>query len=237
MMDKLLNFLILLFSLIIVVSLGVIFLFYNPSVVTNHFEKVPLSITREIGREKRKVKHSQLEAQVEEEKVPQEVKKRVNEIKEVISNYLVYLQYGSERKPSLVLKVELGKLYLLTYYLMAWPFVKVELNGYATFTPDKAYLCRGLIVLEIPARGLLPPEVSRGVVEDYGALLTFSGSEVKAVPFVKGECRENGFVFNLAGEFSGVCFGGDFIDSNQLYREVPQNCRIVYQKEVGNGDL
>ncbi len=242
--DKLLNFLIVLFSLIILVSLAVIFIFYNPSVVTEHFKKGPEKerVEAQGTPETGGISPPEIETQVSREGAPPEVEERVKELRSVLTNYLVYLKGGLERRPALVFKVEPKdkgvKLYLLTYYPMEWPFVKVELGGYGNFFPERVYLCnQGLIIVEVPVRGLFPPEVSRGRVEDYGALLTFSGGRPQTLPFESGKCDRNGFVFDLAGEFAGVCFGGGFIDAGELYNQVPRTCKIIYQKEGSDGDL
>ncbi len=237
MKDKLLNFLIVLFSLIIVVSLIVIFIFYNPSVVTEHFKEKP---KRESGTEvslqtSQEIPSPTVEPEAQLGEVPQEVEERVKELGEALTNYLVYLKGGIGSKPALVFKVKPQdrgvNLYLLTYYPMEWPFVRADLGGYGAFPLEKVYLCRGgLLVLQLRVRGLFPPEVSRGKVDGYGALLTFSGGKPQTLPFEEGKCIKNGFVFDLAGEFAGVCFGGEFIGADQLYEEIPQACKIIYSK-------
>ncbi|WP_456419817.1 hypothetical protein, partial [Thermovibrio sp.] len=160
MKDKLLNFLIVLFSLIILVSLAVIFIFYNPSVVTEHFKKGPEKerVEAQGTPETGGISPPEIETQVSREGAPPEVEERVKELRSVLTNYLVYLKGGLERRPALVFKVEPKdkgvKLYLLTYYPMEWPFVKVELGGYGNFFPERVYLCnQGLIIVEVPVRG------------------------------------------------------------------------------------
>ena len=242
--DRLLNLLIILLVLIIVFSLGVIFIFYNPSIVTGHFagKRTPSHSVGAPEKTGEGIKPPSPGVSASTGEIPSDVEERVRELAQVLTDYVVYLRGGLKERPALVFKAEPDKrgvrLYLLTYYPMEWPFVKVELNGYGTFTPERVYLCRGgLVIVELSVKGLFPPEVSRGRVEDYGALLTFSGGKPETLAFGSGKCDRNGFVFDLAGEFAGVCFGGEFIDAGELYSEVPQACKIIYEKEEENGDL
>ena len=239
MKDKILNVLIALSALIILLSLAVIFIFYNPSSVTGHFKK---ELPKEQQTQALPSEALTPEAEaLEEEDIPKEVEERVKELFPVIDTYFVRLKCGVERRSALVLKsIPSGKgvkLYLLTLYPMEWPFTKLELE-LGSFSPERVYLCGGgVILLEFNLRGFFPPEVSVGDVEDYGVLAVPRGSSIEVSVFKKGECKENGFVFNLAGDFAGVCFGGKFIGARELYEGAPNSCKIIYQSgrmEDGN---
>ena len=244
-----LNFLIWLLAIIIAVDLTAIAYFYfeYKSVPKEFSPKVKLETKEPTYHQTRQLPKPSIPSKGDEEALkaqqgdlPDALNERAEELEKVVSNYFVYLRSGIERKPALVLKVipQGGEtlLYLLTYYPMEWQFVKVELGGYK-INPQRVFLCEeGLVVLEAKVKGLLPPEVSRGELGDYGLLVSFESFRLKGELF-KGACKRNGFVFNLAGDFSGVCFGGTFISSSKLYSEVPDNCKIIYQKEGKDGNL
>jgi len=231
--NKLLNFLIALFVLVILLSLGLIFVFYNPSVVTDHFKKD----TSGGSSVSQGLPPPEVEPEVEEDAVPPEVEARVKELASVIDGYFVRLKCGIEKKPALVLKAvpkgEWIELYLLTLYPMEWPFTKLELR-FGSFSPGRVYACRGgVLVVRFKLRGLYPPEVSRGELDQFGVLVVPEERFVEVYPFKEGECTKNGFVFNLAGDFVGVCFGGEFVSARELYEEVPGSCKIIYKSERG----
>jgi len=227
--EKLLNLLIALSVVVILLSLAVVFIFYNPSIITSHIKK---EVKREAQVEEG-ISPPEPQVEVEEEGVPPEIEERVRELAPVIDGYFVRLKCGIERRPALVLKAvpegKKVKLYLLTLYPMEWPFTKLELQ-FGSFSPKRVYLCRnGILLMEFELQGLFPPEVSKGEVDQYGALAVVEGNSVKVLPFKKGECTQNGFVFNLAGDFAGVCFGGEFVGAEELYGGAPASCKIIYK--------
>jgi len=232
--EKLLNLLIFLSVVVILLSLGVIFVFYNPSVITGHLKK---EVKRESSLQEGGIDLPEPQIEVEEEGVPPEVEERIKELAPVIDGYFVRLRCGVERRPALVLKAvpegEKVRLYLLTLYPMEWPFTRLELQ-FGSFSPKRVYQCKGAVLLiEFELQGLFPPEVSLGEVDQYGALAVVEGSSVRVQPFKKGECTGNGFVFNLAGDFAGVCFGGEFVDGKELYGGAPSSCKIIYKSSGG----
>ncbi|WP_457681125.1 hypothetical protein [Thermovibrio sp.] len=245
MKEKLLNFLIFFFSLVIVVSLAVIFLYREPQSFSHAPSKVSSSSLKESSPSSSSSVESSSLSKPEKEKgsenFPPEVLDKVNSLYQVLTSYLTYLKGGIGEKPSLIFKVGvdsgINRLYFLTFYPMEWPFVKVSLNGY-NFSPSKVYLCdNGLLLVEVDLHGLFPPEVPKGSLGDYGVLLTFTSSGPEVEPFKPDNCNYNGFVFNLSGELAGVCFGGNFIDAQSLYSQVPSSCKIIYNKEEVNGNL
>ncbi len=235
--EKLLNLLIAFLVAVIVVSLIVIYLFNNPSVITNRIkvkrvEKIPLSATG----------NQTLEGNETQGEVPEEVLKRIEELKSIIPTYIFYLKCGIEKKPAVILKAEQTKegtdLYLLTFYPLEWSFTQGDLKNYGTFKVKSAYICKGgTVVVKLKLPGLFPPQVEMGEVSKYGVMVNYSGKELNFSLFEEGNCTANGFIFNLAGELAGVCFGGNFIGSRELYKEVPKDCRLIYREEKGNGDI
>ena len=178
-----------------------------------------------------------------EEDVPDEVLSQVENLKPIVTSYFVTVKNGPSVYPALVFKVNSnGKgltLYLLTFYPMEWPFVKVNVLGERFGSPGKVYRYPGgLLLLEYSVRGIFPVEVERGKVGDYGVLVTWTGNsfDVGVYDSKKG-CTDNGFVFNLAGDFAGVCFGGNFYSAEELYSTVPDVCTLTYEKEEGSGNL
>jgi len=237
--EKLLNLLIALSAVVILLSLAVIFIFYNPSIITGHIKK---DVERKTPVEEG-IAPPEPQVEVEEGEIPPEVVERVKALAPVIDGYFVRLRCGMEKRPALVLKaVPKGKkveLFLVSLYPMEWPFTKLELR-FGSFRPQRVYLCNGgVILIRFDLQGLFPPEAPRGEIDEFGALAVVEGDSIKVVPFKKGNCTENGFVFNLTGEFAGICFGGQFIDGKELYEETPAICKIIYKpSEVkDNGDI
>lgn len=175
--------------------------------------------------------------------IPTEVLSQVESLSSVVTSYFVKVKNGPLVYPSLVFKiVSKGnglEVYLLTFYPMEWPFVKVSLSGESLGAPQKVYQCPGsLLLLDYSVKGVFPVEVEKGEIGQYGVLVTWAGNTFYVKPFDRAKgCNNNGFVFNLAGDFSGVCFGGSFYGARELYSSVPNSCKIIFQEEGKNGDL
>lgn len=177
------------------------------------------------------------------EGVPEEVLSQVENLSSVVNSFIVKVNNGISTYPALLFKVAPSdkglKVYLLTFYPMEWPFVKVSLMGEKLGAPSEVLQCEGnLILLVYPVRGIFPVEVERGNVGEFGAIAVKVGNSVAVNLYSsKKGCTENGFVFNLSGDFSGVCFGGNFYSAEELYSSIPENCRVIYEKEGENGNL
>ncbi|WP_456455137.1 hypothetical protein [Thermovibrio sp.] len=238
MKEKLLNLIIVISVVVIVTSLFVLYLFNNPSVITKRIkvkevERLPVGqVFGNLTEEGNKTQGG----------IPQEVLNRIEDLKSVIPTYIFYLKCGIEKRPAVILKAQQTEkgtdLYLLTLYPLEWSYTKADLKSYGTFKVKNAYVCKGgTVAVELNLPGLFPPEVERGKVSKYGVVVNYNGKELSFSPFEEGNCTVNGFVFNLAGELAGVCFGGNFIESEELYREVPKECRPIYREEKGDGNI
>ena len=179
----------------------------------------------------------------ENETVPLEVLSQVENLSSVITSYFVKVKNGLAVYPALVFKVVPASqglnVFLLTFYPMEWPFVKVQLPGEELGAPERVYQCgEGLLLLNYNLKGVFPVEVERGEVEEFGAIAVRAGKDITVRLFEREKgCTDNGFVFNLAGDFSGVCFGGNFYSAEELYNSVPSNCKIIFEKEGESGNL
>ena len=238
-MKKALDVLIVLLLAVIIVSLGYIIYCRLTFVPSASFKgKLNIPITK--SSESSKNLNSE---EKEQEEIPAEVLSQVESLSSVVTSYFVKVKNGPLVYPSLVFKAvpkEDGlEVYLLTFYPMEWPFVKVSLSGESLGAPQKVYQCPGgLLLLTYVVKGIFPVEVEKGEIGQYGVLVTWTGSNFYVKPFDKSKgCNDNGFVFNLAGDFSGVCFGGSFYGAKDLYSSVPNSCKIIFQEEGKNGDL
>ena len=179
----------------------------------------------------------------EQQEVPQGVLSQIEHLSSIVTAYFARVKNGPSTYPALVFKVlpqkEELKVYLLTYYPMEWPFVKTFLLGKELGSPRAVYQCPGgLLLIEYTVKGLFPVEAERGEIGRYGALSTWTENSFYLELFSSEKgCSNNGFVFNLSGEFAGVCFGGKLYRATDLYNSIPEECRIIYQKEGENGDL
>ena len=178
-----------------------------------------------------------------QQEIPRGVLSQIEHLSSVVTSYFAKVKNGPLTYPALVFRVlpqkEEIKVYFLTYYPMEWPFIKTSLLGKDLGSPKTVYQCPGgLLLLEYRVKGLFPVEVERGEIGRYGALSTWTENSfyLKLFSSEKG-CSNNGFVFNLSGEFAGVCFGGKFYRATDLYSSIPEECKIIYQKEGENGDL
>ncbi len=240
-MRKVLNGIIVLSLFITAVSLG-FFIYYQltfvPSASFTEETEPVTPVSPNSGSSQDLSSESQ-----EQNGAPPEVLSQVENLSSVVTSYFVKVKNGLSTYPALVLKTvpqEGGlEVYLLTFYPMEWPFVKVSLMGNSLGAPQKVYQCPGgLLLLDYLVKGVFPVEVEKGELGQYGALVTWTGSGfyVELFDSSKG-CSDNGFVFNLAGDFSGVCFGGKFYSVGELYSSVPDSCKIIFQQGGENGDL
>ncbi len=178
-----------------------------------------------------------------DENIPADVFSQVENISPVVTSYIVKIKNGSATFPALIFKVTSAhqglKVFLLTFYPMEWPFINTQLMERKLTTPEKVYQCgNGLLILEYKVKGIFPVEVGRGKVEKFGAIVSWIGNDTTVKLFDKEKgCSDNGFVFNLAGDFSGACFGGNFYSAEELYNLVPSNCKIIYEMEGESGNL
>ena len=238
-MRALLNAVIVLSLLVTASSLGYLIFYrltFNPSASFNRSTEGSAVKTLQNGSETGS-------GEEEAQEVPEEVLSQVENLSSVIISYFVKVRNGPSIYPALIFKTvpqkEGLKVYLLTYYPMEWPFVKVSLMGESLGAPQVVYQCpSGLLLLSYSVKGVFPVEVEKGEIGRYGALSTWTGKDfyVELFDSEKG-CSNNGFVFNLSGDFSGVCFGGNFFRATELYDTIPESCKIIYQKEGENGDL
>ena len=240
-MRAVLNGIIVLFLLITAVSLG-FFIYYRLTFIPS------ASFTGKIGNVTGLKSESSPNSESNsensnQESVPANVLSQVENLSSVVTSYFVKIKNGTSVYPALIFKViplKVGlKVYLLTFYPMEWPFIKVYFMGETLGAPQEVYQCPGgLLLLGYSVRGIFPVEVEKGDLGQYGVLVTWTGNDFYAELFDKSKgCRDNGFVFNLAGDFSGVCFGGNFYGAGELYSSVPDSCKIIYQQEGENGNL
>ncbi len=238
------NFVIVFSLLILAFSLGFLFYYHSTFVPSASFSG-EIKIKNDTFR-KKNTSSEQVPSESESEnpnEVPDEVFNQVENLAPVVTSYFLKLKNGISTYPALIFKVvseqQSMDVYLLTYFPMEWQFVKVKLKGAKLGAPEKVYSCPGgLLLLDYRVRGIFPVEVERGSVGDYGALVTWTGSsfDVEVYDSKKG-CADNGFVFNLAGDFAGICFGGNFYSAEELYSTVPDACTLTYGKEEGSGNL
>jgi len=237
-MNKLLDFLMVLFSAIIAFSIGVIVAFYpSTTSITNtkYAETKELSDTRTPPATSIKEDFTDVS-----KNIPEEDKATEEEINENISSSFKKIKEGIVYHPALILKVK-GvsngtEIHLITFSTMEWPFIRTYLSDDMVLEePEKVYLCEdGIVDISYTIKGIWPPEVHRGSLEGKGVLVTPDEKGNLNFSEFNGNCRENGFVFTRNGEFAGICFGSKFISAEELYRTIPSNCQIIYPKEEGS---
>ena len=182
-------------------------------------------------------------SQNETEEIPDEVDSQAESLSSVIPSYFVRIRSGLVVYPALILKTVSEQngleVYLLTFYPMEWSFAKILFPGEGVGKLLKVYQCKGgLLLLDSRVKGFFPVEVGKGELSGYGAIAIPDKGSVTVKPFdVSKGCRENGFVFNLAGDFSGVCFGGEFYDASQIINQFPGNCKQIYPEEEEGGNV
>ena len=182
-------------------------------------------------------------SQNETEVIPDEVVSQVKSLSSVIPSYFVMIRSGLVLHPALILKTVSGQkgleAYLLTFYPMEWPFAKILFPEKGVGKLLKVYQCEGgLLLLDSRVKGFFPIEVGKGELNGYGAMAIPDRGSVAVKPFdVSKGCRENGFVFNLAGDFSGVCFGGEFYGVDQIVSQFPGSCKEIYPEEEESGNV
>jgi len=196
----------------------------------------------QIEREKEEKDKAEPTAEAEENK-EEKLLPRIERIAYVVSDYFAPIKSGLEKRKGLIFKSEKGeegryRVYLLTFYPLEWPFAKVELPSIGEVPVSRAYLCSGgVIAVEVELGAPYPIELDKGSLDDYGAIVYSEKSEIQASLFKEGECKQNGFVFDLSAGFAGICFGGKFINYDRLYSEVPDSCKTIYEREAENGDI
>ncbi len=234
-MSRFMTFLMVLFSFVIGLSVGIIVSFYKPSfyvkkvVVENgtSHEMPPLKQTIPILEEI--ANGSGSSSAVNNEDV-----ERLKRLEQIIPKFYKEIKEGINYHPALVFKVKGTSngtsIHLLTFSLMEWNFIKTKFSDDLTFSkPNKVYLCReGIVDVNYLVRGFWPPEVEKGNLKDKNVLAIPKNNGGFTFVNFEGNCTDNGFVFNYSGEFAGVCFGGEFISAEKLYSEVPGSCREIY---------
>ncbi|MEO2082557.1 MAG: hypothetical protein ABGX12_00855 [Desulfurobacteriaceae bacterium] len=237
-MKKLLNFLIVLFGTITLISAALFFTFYRPSEVTRHL--VLNKSSNSVKEIPEKLPENREVIPPLEEEIPDSVLDRIEFLKSVIPTMFLNVKEGIVNHPALPYETESGeriRVRLLTFSPMEWEFSSLQFNGIGYGPPEKVYNCGGLYVLEYSFSSLLIPPVNKGNVEEYGVtVLPQEDSTFLYAPF-SGYCKSDGFTFNLAGEFAGVCNKRVFIDLNTLNMIFPKSCTLIYEKGGKNGDI
>ncbi|TCK05160.1 hypothetical protein [Phorcysia thermohydrogeniphila] len=238
-MSRLLDFLAVLFSVIIAFSIGVIVAFYRPTtgitnakhVVTekNTDTKVPETTDSEENTIDVPENAPQEDKIDEEEKINETILSSFKRIKEGIAYY-----------PALILKVR-GvssgtEIHLITFSTMEWPFIRTYISDDLVLEePEKVFLCEnGIVDVVYTVKGVWPPEIHREKLKGKGVLVVPDEKGNLNFKDFKGICSDNGFVFTRSGDLAGICFGSKFIGAEELYRTTPSNCQTVYPKEEGN---
>jgi hypothetical protein len=241
-MSKVLKLLSVLFAVLISVNIGIYFYFserskgfYKSSEINNSvFTKEP--------------SHPELSGSgINETQIsnatPEYISKQIENLKFLIPSLFVKIKNGVKTYPALVVKTkqenDLLNVFLLTFYPMEWQFAKLNVKGFSFF-PETVYLCaNGVVVLKYRIRGTFLEKVETGYFKGHGLIavpeegINFSFEPLTSQP---PDCSENGFVFNLEGDFSGVCFGGKFLSVNDLEDLIPSQCQIIFQ-EGKDGNL
>ncbi len=236
-MNKLLTILIFLFSTIIVFSLGVIFVFYNPSILTRHITKQEGEIPQITD-----VKKSEETYENKQTNPPILSEENFLKLKSLLPRFFIYIKEGIVSHPALIFKndslPEKNEVHLITFSTMEWQFVKTKLGNSVLKSPDEVYICEdGIVALVYKVKNFWLPEIVRGKLFGEGILVIPKEKKNFKFRHFNGNCTDNGFVFTPGGELAGLCFGSKFIDAEELYRELPFACRLVYQKEERDGNL
>ncbi len=234
-MSRFVKFLNALFSALIVVNLCVYVYFskktkgfYKPSDVGNFAVLKNVQYRRAFGAESNQTQSCN--------STPDYVAKQIENLESLIPSLFVKVRNGVKVYPALVVKVEQEGdylyAYLLTFYPMDWQFAKLNVKGF-DFFPKTVYLCtNGIIVLRYELRGTFLETVETGDLGKYGLIAVPNGGisfSYKPLINQTPDCRNNGFVFNLNGDFSGVCFGGKFLGVGDLKDSIPSQCQIIFQ--------
>jgi len=167
---------------------------------------------------------------------PNYVAEQIENLKLLVPSLFVRIRNGVKVYPALAVKAEQKSdhlyAYLLTFYPMDWQFAKLNVKGFAFF-PKTVYLCtNGIIVLKYELRGTFLETVETGNLGKYGLIAVPNGGisfSYKPLINQTPDCQSNGFIFNLDGDFSGVCFGGKFLKVNDLEDSIPSQCQIIFQ--------
>ncbi|MEO2067960.1 MAG: hypothetical protein ABGX27_00400 [Desulfurobacteriaceae bacterium] len=169
---------------------------------------------------------------------------KFGELEDRVPSLFVKVKEGIVYHPALVFKVygtnNGTSIHLLTLSTMEWQFIKTIFSkSKIFFEPTRVYLCEdGIIDVNYVVEKFWPPEVQKGKLKGMGILAT--PIEDGSFRFDKfyGNCTDNGFVFNMEGKLAGICFGDKFINYNEIYSEIPNECQLIYEKGVkGDGNL
>ncbi len=226
------KFIVIFFSLIIIIN-TYIFTKYS-SLNKSFFKKSELKVFtyREINRN---VENSTESNQTE---IPIYVEKQFENLKKIIPNYFIKVNKGTGYALALPIKLEqngnTANYSLLTFFPLEWEFACIKLQGFK-FSPKTAYLCNGFYIVEYTVRGVFPSIVERGNLTKYDILAVPDSPRKLSFLLFDSEkgCPSTGYVFNLNGDFSGVCSGNRFLPAEELSNG---NCRKIYG-EVEDGNL
>jgi hypothetical protein len=236
-MSKLLDFLAVLFSVIIAFSIGVIVAFYRPTTGISNAKHVATEEKLDVGAPEptdREENALDLPEPPQEDKTDEE-----DELNKLILSSFKRIKEGIVYHPALILKVRGVKsgteIHLITFSTMEWPFIRTYISDDLVLEePEKVYLCEnGIVDVSYTVKGIWPPEIHRGKLRGKGVLVTPDEKGNLDFEDFKGRCTDNGFVFTRKGEFAGICFGSKFIGAEELYRTTPSNCQLVYPEEEG----
>ena len=242
---------------ILLFTLFINFIFYRDSILEKYFlkaeeENLSINFKPEISKKEEYKSEDNLtdkdstlndtEFFVEEET---EIDDKIIELEDNISSSFLKIKEGIVSYPTVVFKVygtkEGTSIHLITFFPMEWRFIKTFFKNKTLLEPDRVYLCNGGIVdVNYVVKEFWPPEIQKGDLGKWGILAIPREEGGFGFVFDKynGQCEENGFVFNLKGELAGVCFGDKFINYNEIYSKIPNECQLIYEKGIkGNGNL
>ncbi len=163
-------------------------------------------------------------------------------VKSVIKRNLVKLREGINYHQALILKVRQEEnsthAYLVSTDPMEWEFVKGTMEGGVTFKePVRVLKCKDVYVLDFDITGMWIPQISRGTLTGKGFITSISMKGVPEVKEFEGKCLGSGFIFNKNGELYGICIGDKIILADEIFDLCPDNCKLIYLKEVKDENL
>jgi hypothetical protein len=171
------------------------------------------------------------------ENLPTYVLRQVSNLENVISNYFMRIKNGTDYVLALPFDFVQSKdsyVYsLLTFYPLEWKFAKLNIQGFS-FYPKYVLYCNGFFLISYKLKGVFPRQIEKGNLNEYGIIaVPVSQNKVELKPFDSNKgCLEDGFVFNLDGDFSGICTGDKFLSTQEIYDLLNSTCKLIY----GEGD-
>ncbi len=157
---------------------------------------------------------------------------RLNTLKTTTPTLFLRIREGINYHPGIILRVKPNSngtdTYIVSIGSMEWDVLSLKFNDLKLGSPNAVCVYNLIPILDYKLKGVWMPQIPIGKPSNTNLLVNMDGRGNFSFSMFNGTCTGNGFIFNISGEFAGVCFGGKFTSASDLYNSVPK-AKVVYR--------